>query len=77
MSLWDEYKPPTAKKMVAILESLFESNETPVSMMTIHRAKGLENKNIVILNPPIEHPLAKTKEEKEQETNLKFVATRS
>lgn len=55
------------------LESLCKPGPNIV-LSTVHKAKGLEWQNVVILNPPIKHPLATRPEELKQETNVEFVA---
>ena len=67
------------------LEDLFANMEkvlcrkTGHKLLTLHSAKGLEAKNIFILNPPVEHPLAlQNPISAQQEYNLHFVGiTRS
>jgi superfamily I DNA/RNA helicase len=67
------------------LEDLFHNmakvlqRKTGHKLLTLHSAKGLEAKNVFILNPPVEHPLAlQNPISAEQEYNLHFVGiTRS
>jgi superfamily I DNA/RNA helicase len=41
----------------------------------VHRAKGLEAKNVFILKPELlPHPMAKQPWQQEQERNIKYVA---
>ena len=60
----------------ALLKKLFKPkpNQSAVSLMTIHKAKGKERDNVFILYPPIESQYAKTPIQKQQEQNLHFVA---
>lgn len=49
-----------------------------VKLSTVHKAKGLESSIVGVLNPPVPSDRAKTTIQKEQETNINFVAqTRS
>lgn len=49
-----------------------------IRLSTVHKAKGLESKIVAVLNPPVPSDRAKTPIQREQETNLDFVAqTRS
>jgi superfamily I DNA/RNA helicase len=62
----------------ALIEGLFsdENNRAPVTLSTVHRAKGLENKRVYILRPeklPLQWPKQKAADA-EQEMNLKYVA---
>lgn len=55
---------------------MISSNDNPIKLSTIHRAKGLEEDRIFILNYN-EFPLNRLDQkdwEKEQELNLKYVA---
>lgn len=50
---------------------------TGISLSSIHKAKGLEAKRVFLLQPKggtVPHPIAKTKWQKEQESNLLYVA---
>lgn len=72
----------TVETVIAALESLFsdDNDDHKVLLSTIHRAKGLEYPTVFILDRSSTLPskYAKTKEAKEQERNLWFVAaTRS
>lgn len=66
-------------ELMKLIEITFETRKDGYKLCSIHKSKGLEARNIFILNPPIElavameHPIAR-----EQEINLHFVAlTRS
>ena len=67
------------KKIAFQIEKIFTDNVEGIVFCTIHKAKGLEAKNIFILNPELlPHPMAKRDWQIEQEMNLKYVAiTRS
>ncbi len=59
------------------IENMFADNseEGVILLSTIHRAKGLEAAIVYLLCPElIPHPMAKTEDSLEQETNLKYVA---
>ena len=66
-------------ELYLFLSEEFVKTKTGLKLSTIHKAKGLEAKNILIFNPPIELPAALAHPiQKEQEHNLHFVAlTRS
>jgi DNA helicase-2/ATP-dependent DNA helicase PcrA len=57
-------------------DSIFgDEDREAITLMTIHKAKGLEAPNVFILRPDqLPHKLAKTKEAIQAEENLKFVA---
>ena len=57
------------------IEDIFTDSTPGIILATIHRVKGLEAENTVILHPElIPHPMAKTPEAIEQEENLRYVA---
>jgi len=59
----------------AITELFSEATGPCVRLSSIHRAKGLESRNVFILHPELlPHPMAKSDWEKKQESNLKYVA---
>jgi len=62
---------PNPKKR---LEDLCKPSSDKLVLTTIHKAKGLEWKNVFILNPPIPHPSAQRPEEQNQEKNIEYVA---
>jgi superfamily I DNA/RNA helicase len=52
-----------------------DEDREAITLMTIHKAKGLEAQNVFILRPDqLPHKLAKTAEALQAEENLKFVA---
>lgn len=54
---------------------LFSDDRVGVTLSSIHRAKGLEADNVFILRPDLlPHPMAKSPEQKQQESNLRYVA---
>jgi superfamily I DNA/RNA helicase len=68
-------KVSSPEDIVGHLRKLFKpSGEDYATLCTIHKAKGLEAPNVYILFPPIQSTMAKTPEQKEQETNLVYVA---
>jgi DNA helicase-2/ATP-dependent DNA helicase PcrA len=57
------------------IEDLFSDGRPGVTLCTVHRAKGLEEKRVFILEPEkMPHPMAKKPWQREQEYNLKYVA---
>lgn len=69
----------TFAELLQLIKDTFEKYPKGYKLSSLHKSKGLEAKNIFILNPPIElemamnHPIAR-----EQEINLHFVGlTRS
>ena len=55
------------------LESLCKPGSDKLVLSTVHKAKGLECKNVTILGE-LRHPLAQRAEELAQEANIEFVA---
>lgn len=76
----NNYRPRHVESIEQSLGLLFGEQDTLIQLSTIHRAKGLECENVVILGStelPYRHS-AHTDLEKEQEQNLTYVAyTRS
>jgi len=64
----DELKPTLTKLFTP------GKDDRPVTLSTIHKAKGKENEHVYILFPPIPSPRATTADQKQQERNLEFVA---
>lgn len=63
--------------MLRKIDSIFtdNNNEPGIVMMSIHKAKGLENPRVFILAPELlPHPRAKTPEAMEDEKHLEYVA---
>ena len=57
------------------ITDLFSDKRAKVWLSSIHKAKGLESKRVILLYPHLlPHPSAKKPWEKEQEWNLKYVA---
>lgn len=57
------------------LKHLFEDRANAIMLCTIHKAKGLENRVVYILNESlIPSKFAKSEEQQKQERNLKYVA---
>lgn len=61
--------------MIDRLKYLFEDRANAIMLCTIHKAKGLENRVVYILNESlIPSKFAKSEEQQKQERNLKYVA---
>ena len=57
------------------LDAIFKAPPSArLTLSTIHKAKGLESDNVVILNRGLFGRFAKTEEDKQQEINLQYVA---
>ena len=63
-------------EVVKAINSLFTESKKPVvRLSSIHRAKGLESRNVYIIHPEqLPHPMARSDWERQQEMNLKYVA---
>lgn len=66
----------TVGEVIAFFESVFgDEDRTGISLMTIHKAKGLEAKRVFILRPDLlPHKMAKSPEAQKGERCLEFVA---
>lgn len=65
----------SVKELTAFIKVIFENDLPSIRLSSIHRAKGLEADKVYFYNPSnVPHPLAKSKEARKQEMNLKFVA---
>lgn len=71
----------TTGELSAALRKLFDEfddegkPQNTVVLGTVHRTKGLEGNRVFVLRPDLmPHPMAKRKEEQEQERNLAYVA---
>lgn len=69
----------TVGEMKKRIDSIFSDDAVGITYCTVHKAKGLESKNIFIIEPDLmPHKLAETATAIEQENNLIYVAiTRS
>jgi DNA helicase-2/ATP-dependent DNA helicase PcrA len=69
----------SVEELVVKLQTLFSDDNVGVVYSSMHRAKGLEAKNVFQYKPElVPHPKAKTMEDLQQENNLFYVAgTRS
>ena len=57
------------------IDTIFSDDTSSITFSTVHRAKGLEANHVYILRPELmPHPSAKQSWEKEQESNLRYVA---
>jgi len=77
MSISKKIKSKKLEKIKCAVEMLFENshdNPEAVKLSSIHRAKGLEAKRVIILNSHLIGKYAQTEEEKTQEENLRYVA---
>ncbi len=65
--------------LIHLIKTIIVDNGTGICFMTMHKSKGLENKNVYIIRRDlIPHKRAKTQEQLTQEDNLIFIAiTRS
>lgn len=79
-TIWEESDCKSPAELIEEIENLFSDERSSVTCCTVHRAKGLENDRILILEPgdlPFSHPRMAEWEE-EAERNVAFVAyTRS
>jgi superfamily I DNA/RNA helicase len=65
----------TIEEVISKIRSIFDNNQKGITLCTVHRAKGLEAKNIWILKPELlPHPRAEKDWQLRQENNLKYVA---
>jgi DNA helicase IV len=66
----------TVREVTDAIDKLFsEAKTNSVRLSSIHRAKGLEARNVFIIHPELlPHPMAKSTWEKDQERNLEYVA---
>lgn len=65
----------SVKLLKDFIKLIFDNNLPCIRLSSIHRAKGLEAKRVFFYDPSIvPHKMAKSREAKKQEMNLKFVA---
>ena len=72
---YQELKATSAEHLCRLIENLFSDSQSSVVLSTGHRAKGLENKRVIILHPeklPLRWP-SQSASDLRQELNLKFV----
>lgn len=68
-------RPKMLAELLSAIESLFATDRPSVLCSSVHRAKGLENDRVVILEPDLlRNPHAKRDWQLEQERNLLYVA---
>lgn len=61
--------------LIQLISKIFSDDVQGIMLMTIHKAKGLEEKNVFIISPHLmPHKLAVTEEAKLSEANLAYVA---
>jgi len=69
------YNSKNWTELVELIKSTFEKHHDGFKLCSIHKSKGREAPNLIIINPPIELPVAMTHPiAREQEINLHFVA---
>jgi superfamily I DNA/RNA helicase len=67
--------PRNMAELIRAINDLFSDRRAKVWLSSIHKAKGLEARRVILLHPHLlPHPNAKKSWEKEQEMNLKYVA---
>lgn len=67
--------PRTLKEAKRAIKKVFCKSTTGITLSTIHKAKGLESKNVYVISPELlPHPRAKSKKDLEAEDNLWYVA---
>ncbi|MGF1566865.1 MAG: UvrD-helicase domain-containing protein [Nodosilinea sp.] len=67
--------PQNMAELVRAINDLFSDQRAKVWLSSIHKAKGLEARRVIVLHPHLlPHPKAKKPWEQEQEMNLKYVA---
>lgn len=69
----------SVSELIARISNIFSDDQLGIVFSSVHKAKGLEARNVYILKPELmPHPLAKQEWEKVQEENILYVAcTRS
>lgn len=70
------FNPQTIDGFCDDIKSLFSDDKSPITLCTVHRAKGLENPRVFIIRPD-KLPLTRknqTADQANQEMNLKYVA---
>ncbi len=65
----------SVSELIARIETVFSDEIQGVTFSSVHKAKGLEAKNVFILAPELmPHPSAKQPWQKAQESNIQYVA---
>lgn len=70
------FSPNSPNGFVEDIKSLFNDDQSPITLCTVHRAKGLENDRVFIIRPD-KLPLVRknqTQAQFDQEMNLRYVA---
>ena len=70
------FNPRTLDSFCRDIKDLFSDDKSPITLCTVHRAKGLENPRVFIIHPD-KLPLRRknqTPDQISQEMNLKYVA---
>ncbi len=64
----------SVQEILTRCDVMFSDNGSGVQFSTVHKAKGLEAKNVYILKPELmPHPRAKTAGDKQQEQNIRWL----
>lgn len=73
--IWSRSKATTIDGLCKEIENMFSDQAAPVTLSSVHRAKGLEAKRVAILDPArLQSTRAKLPWQIEQEENLAYVA---
>jgi superfamily I DNA/RNA helicase len=73
---YESYAAGSVNALKAKIEELFSDDKVPIMLSTVHRAKGLENRRVMLLKPhklPLEWN-GQHEWQRVQERNLKYVA---
>ena len=75
-TIWGKSKPNTMAKLERSVRALFSEDKAPVTLCTVHKAKGLEADNIFIIKPELlgKPPWCRGGWQAKQEMNLRYVA---
>lgn len=74
-AIYGASQPRSLEEFKAGIAALFDDGKPSIMLSTVHRAKGLEEDRVFILEPgKMPHPAAKQGWQVEQEFNLKYVA---
>lgn len=65
----------SVEEVITMINNIFSDDRPGICLSTVHKAKGLENKRVFIIEPSIlRAPWAKQQWEREQEKNIEYVA---
>lgn len=66
----------SVEEIMGRITKIFSDEQEGITFSSIHKAKGLEAKNVFILHPELmPHPMAKQDWERKQEDNIRYVAS--